>query len=76
MPIILFRSIKTAERIVARWGRSCHTCWLAWESENRITAGREAEKPGRFQSSLAHRLLADGSSRRLIDVANHNGLSF
>ena len=49
---------------------------LASESANSIAAGCEAAKSGRFQVVFSTPLLADGSWRRLIDAANHYGLSF
>ncbi len=49
---------------------------LTSESANSITAGCEAAKSGRFQVVFSTRLMADGSWRRLIDIANHYGLSF
>jgi len=49
---------------------------LTSESANSITAGCEAAKSGRFQVVFSQPLLADGSWRRLIDVAQHHDLSF
>ncbi len=49
---------------------------LTSESANSITAGCESAKSGRFQVVFSTPLLGDGSWRRLIDVANHYGLSF
>ncbi len=49
---------------------------LTSESANSITAGCESSKSGRFEVVFSSPLLADGSWRRLIDVANHFDLSF
>ena len=49
---------------------------LTSESAKSITTGCEAAKSGRFQVVFSTALLADGSWRRLIDVANHYSLSF
>ncbi len=49
---------------------------LTSESAKSITAGCESARSGRFQVVFSTPLLADGSWRRLIDVANHGGLSF
>ncbi len=49
---------------------------LTSESANSIRAGCESAKAGRFQVVFSTPLLADGSWRRLVDVANHYGLSF
>lgn len=49
---------------------------LIWESAKNITAGCEAANPGRFQVIFSTRLMADGSWKRLIDVAQHYDLSF
>ncbi len=49
---------------------------LTWESANSITAGCESAKSGRFQVVFCPPVLADGSWRRLIDVAQHYDLSF
>ncbi len=49
---------------------------LTSESANSITAGCEAAKSGRFQVVFCPPLLADGSWRRLMDVAQDYDLSF
>ncbi len=49
---------------------------LTSESANSITAGCEAAKSGRFQVVFSPPLMADGSWRRLIDVAQYYDLSF
>ena len=49
---------------------------LTSESVNSITEGCEAAKSGRFQVVFSPPIMADGSWRRLIDVAHHYGLSF
>jgi DNA-binding NtrC family response regulator len=49
---------------------------LTSESVNSISAGCEAVKSGRFQVVFSPTLTADGSWRRLIDVAQHYDLSF
>ncbi len=49
---------------------------LTWESANSITAGCEAAKSGQFQVVFSNPFVADGSWRRLIDVAQHYDLSF
>ncbi len=49
---------------------------LTSESANSIIAGCEAAKSGRFQVVFSPLLMADGSWKRLIDVANHFDLSF
>ncbi len=49
---------------------------LTSESANSITAGCESAKSGRFQVVFSPPLLADGSWRRLIDIAQHYDLSF
>lgn len=49
---------------------------LTSESAKSITAGCEAARSGRFQVVFSTPLAADGSWRRLIDVASHNGLTF
>ena len=46
------------------------------EAAKSITAGCESAKSGRFQVVFSTPLLGDGSWRRLIEVANHHGLSF
>jgi DNA-binding NtrC family response regulator len=49
---------------------------LTSESANSITMGCELAKSGRYQVVFSTPLAADGSWRRLTDVANHYGLSF
>jgi len=49
---------------------------LSSESANSITAGCEAAKSGRFHVVFSPPLMPDGSWRRLVDVAQHYGLSF
>ena len=49
---------------------------LTSESAKSITAGCESARSGRFQVVFSTPLLADGSWRRLIDVAQHYDLSF
>ncbi len=49
---------------------------LTSESAKSITAGCEAAKSGRFQVVFSTPLAADGSWRRLIEVASHYGLTF
>jgi DNA-binding NtrC family response regulator len=49
---------------------------LTSESANSITAGCESAKSGRFQVVFCPPLLADGSWRRLMEVAQHHDLSF
>ena len=46
------------------------------ECAKSITAGCESARSGRFQVVVTTPVLGDGSWRRLIDVANHCGLSF
>jgi DNA-binding NtrC family response regulator len=46
------------------------------ECAKSITAGCEAAKSGRFQVVLSTPLLADGSWRRLADLADHCGLAY
>ena len=49
---------------------------LTSESALSITAGCESAISRRFQVIFSTPVMADGSWRRLIDVANHYGLSF
>ena len=49
---------------------------LTSESANSITTGCELAKSGRYKVVFSTPLAANGSWRRLIDVANHYGLSF
>jgi DNA-binding NtrC family response regulator len=49
---------------------------LISERANSITAGCEAAKSGRFQVVFSPPLLADGSWRRLMEVAQHYDLGF
>jgi DNA-binding NtrC family response regulator len=49
---------------------------MSTETTNSIAAGCEAAKSGRFQIVFSPPLMADGSWRRLIDVAHQYGLSF
>jgi DNA-binding NtrC family response regulator len=49
---------------------------LTSESANSITAGCESAKSGRFQVVFCPPLLADGSWRRLMEVAHRYDLSF
>ena len=47
-----------------------------WERAKSITAGCESAKSGRFQVIVTTPLLADGSWRRLIDIAAHYDAGF
>jgi DNA-binding NtrC family response regulator len=49
---------------------------LVSESAGSMTAGCTAAKSGRFQVVFTTPLLADGSWRRLADIATHYGLGF
>ena len=49
---------------------------LTSETARSITAGCESAISRRFQVIFSTPVMADGSWRRLIDVANHYGLSF
>jgi DNA-binding NtrC family response regulator len=49
---------------------------FSWERAKSITAGCESAKSGRFQVIVTTPLLADGSWRRLIDIAAHYDTGF
>jgi DNA-binding NtrC family response regulator len=49
---------------------------FASECANSITAGCKSASSGRFQVVISTPMLADGSWRRLIDIASHYDLSF
>jgi len=49
---------------------------LTWERARSITAGCESARSGRFQVIVTAPLLADGSWRRLIDIAAHYDAGF
>jgi DNA-binding NtrC family response regulator len=49
---------------------------ITWERARSITAGCESAKSGRFQVIVTTPLLADGSWRRLIDIAAHYDAGF
>jgi DNA-binding NtrC family response regulator len=49
---------------------------LTSESTSSLTAGCESAKSGRFEVVFCSPFLQDGSWKRLIDVADHYGLSF
>ena len=49
---------------------------LTSEVATSMTAGCESARSGRFQVLFSSPLLADGSWRRLIDVADHHALNF
>ena len=57
------KSILAEEGFISEWACS-------------ITAGCEAAKSGKFQVVLSTPLLADGSWRRLSDIASHYGLGY
>jgi DNA-binding NtrC family response regulator len=57
------KAILAEEGFLTEWARS-------------ITAGCEAAKSGKFQVVLSTPLLADGSWRRLSDIASHYGLGY
>jgi DNA-binding NtrC family response regulator len=49
---------------------------FAWERARSITAGCESARSGRFQVIVTTPLLADGSWRRLVDLAGHYNSGF
>lgn len=65
--LIISESDSIAERLAVALSEAN----FSWERAKSITAGCESAKSGRFQVIVTTPLLADGSWRRLIDIAAH-----
>jgi DNA-binding NtrC family response regulator len=59
------------DSIAERLTRALSEADFTWERAGSITAGCESARSGRFQVIVTTPLMADGSWRRLVDLAGH-----